>query len=84
MDHIEFDFYEDFTSPLVNFLQRCGIKTSNGNGRIFFPKNIFVVPEEIDSSAKLKTHVNTKQQQQQRRRVARNVTIDLTSPTIGK
>ena len=47
MDHIEFDFDEDFVLPLIQFLGRCGINvgTWRNSGKIFFPKKLFEVPD---------------------------------------
>lgn len=51
MDHIEFDFDEDFTDPLFHFLVRCGIIDHESEigtgGKIVFPKVMFLPPEKV-------------------------------------
>lgn len=49
MDHIEFDFFEDFSRPLIRFLQRCGIEVGMqmSEGKIRFPVTLFLPPERI-------------------------------------
>ena len=52
MDHVEFDFYEDFTSPLIQFLEKCGFEISKGaavQGKISFPQKLFHIPDSIKS-----------------------------------
>jgi len=47
MDHIEFDFFEDFSTPLLKFLERCGLRLGVAfSGRINFPKSLFEVPKK--------------------------------------
>lgn len=47
MDHIEFDFYEDFTAPLAFFLARCNFQLRAKKGhKIEFPANIFENPHK--------------------------------------
>ncbi len=48
MDHIEFDFFEDFSRPLIRFLQRCGIAVGEESlGKIRFPMPLFLPPEMV-------------------------------------
>jgi hypothetical protein len=49
MDHIEFDFYEDFTQPLAFFLTRCNIPLRPRKGaKIDFPSSLFETPALIE------------------------------------
>ena len=43
MDHIEFDFFEDFSYPLGLFLDSCGIRT------YVFEKDELLIPIELYS-----------------------------------
>ena len=49
MDHIEFDFCEDFTNPLANFLERCGVLEYEKvvGSKITFPRAMFLPPESV-------------------------------------
>mgnify|MGYP000890675528 CR=1 FL=1 len=48
MDHVEFDFYEDFTLPLMKFLQRCNIPImKESEVGITFPTTLFRAPESV-------------------------------------
>jgi len=47
MDHVEFDFFADFTTPLILFLQRCGISLNDERKGIQFPLNLFELPKEF-------------------------------------
>ncbi len=48
MDHADFDFYEDFTSPLIRFLQRCEvISEEKCSNKIGFPKTLFDPPQSF-------------------------------------
>ena len=45
MDHIEFDFFEDFTLPLMNFLSKIRFTARNSDTkRIEFPLELFEIP----------------------------------------
>jgi len=47
MDHIEFDFYEDFTAPLAFFLTRCNFQLRPRKGaKIDFPASLFETPNQ--------------------------------------
>jgi hypothetical protein len=49
MDHIEFDFYEDFTQPLAFFLTRCNIQLRPRKGvKIDFPPSLFETPPLVE------------------------------------
>lgn len=52
MDHIEFDFYEDFTCPLMHFLERCGISVTRNSTNIHFPKYLFNCPIALLKASK--------------------------------
>lgn len=47
MDHIEFDFHDDFTAPLTEFLSRIrfGLELDKGL-KVNYPKELFKVPKE--------------------------------------
>jgi len=54
MDHIEFDFYEDFTAPLAFFLTRCNFELRPKKGeRIEFEKSLFETPDTIKRILKI-------------------------------
>jgi len=46
MDHIEFDFYDDFTAPLMDFLLRCNFELEK-TPAIYFPRAVFKTPEQV-------------------------------------
>ena len=47
MDHVEFDFFDDFTTPLIAFLKKCNINF-NENGRgVKLPLNLFELPQNF-------------------------------------
>ena len=53
MDHIEFDFDEDFIVPLISFLERCGLlEYGNPYSKIVFPNVMFLPPEPVISRNK--------------------------------
>ena len=55
MDHVEFDFYEDFTSPLMQFLEKCGFELCTAatiKNMIVFPQKLFQQPESLKSPSK--------------------------------
>ena len=41
MNHVEFNFYEDFSIPLGAFLDSCGMQT------YLYEKNGLVIPSEL-------------------------------------
>ncbi len=48
MCHEEFDYYEDFTLPLIKFLHRCNISKAKKTGvGISFPEDIFTAPDSV-------------------------------------
>ena len=48
MDHIEFNFYDDFTTPLYQFLDRIGFEWDEKNPKkIYFPQKLFEIPEDV-------------------------------------
>jgi pimeloyl-ACP methyl ester carboxylesterase len=46
MDHVEFDFFNDFTTPLMLFLNRCGISLNDGKKGIQLPLNLYELPQQ--------------------------------------
>jgi len=45
MNHFQFDFYDDFTQPFKNFLERCGILLHYGDKKApIFPNELFINP----------------------------------------
>ena len=62
MDHIEFDFDEHFSQPLMHFLDRCGIKVGvfNNAGRIIFPRKLFETPKLLKSQNRQLSDVDEK------------------------
>jgi hypothetical protein len=56
MDHIEFDFYEDFTAPLAFFLARCNFQIRAKKGhKIEFPQHIFENPQKPKDGVHIQT-----------------------------
>lgn len=48
MNHIEFDFHDDFTTPLIEFLKQISFGLApNRNLRIEFPPELFQPPVEL-------------------------------------
>jgi hypothetical protein len=49
MDHVEFDFYGDFTEPLINFFLKCNydLKKKTTFGGTEFPPELFQVPKSL-------------------------------------
>ena len=50
MDHIEFDFYDDFTTPLIQFLDRIGFDfgfEGVNRKKLFFPAKLFELPSGL-------------------------------------
>ena len=47
MNHVEFDFYEDFTEPLADFLNRANFNLESPNeSPIDFPIHLFGIPNK--------------------------------------
>ena len=50
MNHAEFDFYEDFTEPLADFLQRGNYSLDASDEEpIDFPLHLFGMPSKVVS-----------------------------------
>jgi esterase/lipase len=47
MDHNEFDFFQEFSEPLLDFISRNGIFANTEPCSAKFPPNLFKVPEEF-------------------------------------
>lgn len=48
MDHIEFDFHEDFTNPLLEFLHKISFGLESGRSlKVTFPQELFIPPKEM-------------------------------------
>ena len=55
MDHVEFDFFEDFTAPLIEFLEKCRFDLNSARdvkNRIIFPQRLFHIPESFKKQNK--------------------------------
>jgi len=58
MDHIEFDFFEDFTIPLIEFLNKINFGLEPKGLKINFPSELFRPP--IDPVSKLSSSRSTR------------------------
>ena len=50
MDHSEFNFYDDFSTPLIQFLDRIGFEWDFDEAlpqKIYFPEQLFKLPESL-------------------------------------
>ena len=45
MDHVEFDFFEDFTTPLMKFLKKFNVNLDENGRGIKLPLNLFELPK---------------------------------------
>ena len=52
MDHNEFDFFQEFSEPLLDFISRNGIFANTEPCSSKFPQNLFKVPEEFKGAYK--------------------------------
>lgn len=60
MDHNEIQVYDDFLEPLTCFLNRfCLLDFDDCQGKVCFPKEVFIVPECFESGKENKDYVSS-------------------------
>jgi hypothetical protein len=60
MDHNEIQVYDDFLEPLTCFLNRfCLLDFDDSQGKVCFPKEVFIVPECFESGKENKDYVSS-------------------------